>query len=903
MAEQIYQVGGTLDQTAVSYVERQADINLLGSLRNGEYCYVFNARQMGKSSLLVRTAHRLRQAGYYCALVDFSRIGSEHISPQQWYSSFLVELVRSLDGSLDLLAACPEIVSSRTYLQQLSNFIDTVLLPYCCDRNIIIFLDEIDSLQHLPFSTDDFFAWIRSCYNQRALKTNYRQITFALFGVTTPRHLIQDPHRTPFNVGTHIWLQGLRRTEATPLLTGLQQLPWSAEALLDEILHWTGGQPLLTQKLCWMISQQSHQAVIPEAITVSGWMANLIQSQLVDNWQTQDIPQHFRTIRDWVLADEHQAGRLLGLYQQILHTPVLVDGSLEQTMLLLSGLVFPVQGKLQIKNPIYRKIFSLDWVNNELSQLRPYAATFSAWVASQQTDTQHLLQGLALQQALDWAHNKHLSDDDYRYLSASQFYAQQQIEHSLKLEQQAREIVQHSLEMADMAHTKLNQARQRARQRPLPNPAFWLTGIGLAVTSLMIVLRLSGILQFAEWLALDLFFQQRITSAAQQPITIIEITEDDLQQLNRFPLSDAVLAEAIEAIQQSRPALIGLDIYRDLAVEPGALLLDETLTNSDNVIGIYKHVNPSISPPEALTDEQLGFADQVVDSDGKVRRALLSLKSEEQVQYSFSLQLALRYLERYNITPQAQKHYMQLGQAQLYPFQSNDGGYVRADSGGYQILLNYHGPKTVFSVFSLGEVLTQQLPDEALADQIVLLGYTAESSNDFFQTPHSTRLFESPQRMSGVVLQANTLAMLLTAALDGRSLLRVWSPLVEQLWTILWIALGGLLGWQLQALWRVSSAVIVGSGMLIGIAFIGFILGWWIPWVPPVLGFTLTALLFPSLTDRILFRHRLRQTVNYLHQLTHQQPGLFALGLTFLKQAEGRKHEMLIDTAAQRFQP
>ena len=169
MPEQIYQVGGTLAQAASSYVQRQADIDLLHSLRNGEFCYVFNARQMGKSSLLVHTAHQLRQEGYVCALVDFSRIGCDQISLQQWYSSFVVELVRSLDGPPELLASCLEVETNRFPLQQLNSFVETVLLPYCCDRNIVIFLDEVDSLQHLPFSVDDFFVWMRSCYNQRAL--------------------------------------------------------------------------------------------------------------------------------------------------------------------------------------------------------------------------------------------------------------------------------------------------------------------------------------------------------------------------------------------------------------------------------------------------------------------------------------------------------------------------------------------------------------------------------------------------------------------------------------------------------------------------------------------------------------------------------------------------------------
>jgi AAA domain-containing protein len=83
-----YVTGGTLRHDTPSYVERQADADLYKGLKRSEFCYVLTSRQMGKSSLMNRTAARLREDGVAVVILDFTGIG-QNLSPEQWYGGLL----------------------------------------------------------------------------------------------------------------------------------------------------------------------------------------------------------------------------------------------------------------------------------------------------------------------------------------------------------------------------------------------------------------------------------------------------------------------------------------------------------------------------------------------------------------------------------------------------------------------------------------------------------------------------------------------------------------------------------------------------------------------------------------------------------------------------------------------
>lgn len=388
-------------------------------------------------------------------------------------------------------------------------------------------------------------------------------------------------------------------------------------------------------------------------------------------------------------------------------------------------------------------------------------------------------------------------------------------------------------------------------QRIQEQVRIWRTGTipGIIVIVLVIIARSLGYLQSLELAIFDKFLRLRPPESIDERITIIGIDEEDIRTVKTYPIPDREIAQLINKLQQYKPKVIGLDIIRDLPVEPGHSSLVTTFKNTKNLMGIEKVLPAEFAPPPTLPAQQVGFVDAMLDYDGNLRRSLLATPTPKGYKFSLSLKLAEAYLANKSIKLQngiQDREAMRFGATELPRFLSNTGGYIKADNGGIQILLNFRSGEKRFRRISLNQLKKGEYNPQWLHDRIIIIGLTAPSIKDNINTTAIRSTDPAPGVVYGVEIQAHAVSQIIGAVLDKRPLLYSWSEEWEYLWILLWGIVGISLGRITQAPGKNILVVSVAGITLLGIAYFCILLGWWIPVLPAVIllvvnGIVLTA--------------------------------------------------------------
>ncbi|MCP6762160.1 MAG: CHASE2 domain-containing protein [Fischerella sp. CENA71] len=407
---------------------------------------------------------------------------------------------------------------------------------------------------------------------------------------------------------------------------------------------------------------------------------------------------------------------------------------------------------------------------------------------------------------------------------------------------------------------------------------------GIILLAIVIILRLTGSLQFLEWVALDTFLHLRPPEQMDKKVVIIGINEADIRSVGRYPIPDREIADLIGTIESYKPRVIGLDIVKDIPIEPGNSQLVKTFQVNKNLIGIEKVLSPDqIPPPPQLPQQQVGFSDLIADQDGKYRRYLLwttNPQNPKQDKFSLSLRLTAAYLSAQGITLETgirDPDTIRFNTVEIPRFLPNSGGYVGANADGVKTLLNFRTGREPFRILSLKDIKTGNFAPNWLRDRIVLIGINASSVPDFFNTSAIASL-KIPGQVSGVEFHAHACSQIINAVLEQRPLLKVWSEPWEYLWIIIWGFVPIIIGRMTQSVWKNLLAVGAISFCLIGIGYLLIVPGWWIPVVPGLLilginGLGLSAFAFYQHDQALKFQIKERQrTIEHTFDVIHNGP-------------------------------
>ncbi len=401
--------------------------------------------------------------------------------------------------------------------------------------------------------------------------------------------------------------------------------------------------------------------------------------------------------------------------------------------------------------------------------------------------------------------------------------------------------------------------------------------VSVFLVTLLTSIRYLGIIQPWELNAYDHLMQLRPYEQPDRRLLIVTVGESDIKyQIEqgmdmRWSLSDQGLSEVLEKLEQYEPISIGLNIYRDFPADPNYPNLVNRLNQDKGLIAICKVSAPAdgepdgVSPPPEVPKERHSFSDFVTDMDGVLRRQLLfmnpPLNSPCITEYAFSYLMAREYLTSQGYTQPKfnDQGNLQIDKLIFNRLKSHSSGYQGVDAVGNQILINYRSltsSKDIATQISLKDVLNDKINPNSIKDlknRIVLIGVTAPSITQFWQTPYISKGVDKELEMSDVIVQAHMISQIISAVEDNRPLIWWWSGWLEALWIWFWSLLGGIIAltiWQPITLVFATATTLL---LLFSTCFGILIYAGWVPLVPPALGLICCAFLLKVLlSDRFI---------------------------------------------------
>ena len=411
---------------------------------------------------------------------------------------------------------------------------------------------------------------------------------------------------------------------------------------------------------------------------------------------------------------------------------------------------------------------------------------------------------------------------------------------------------------------------------------------GMFVLVVVILMRMAGGMQSLEFMFFDAMLYLRPPEQVDERVVIVGIDAKDIELVNQYPIPDGKIAELLTKLQTYKPRAIGLDLFKNVPIQPGGEELARVLKENTNIIGIEKILPPGeVAAHRSLSSEQVGFADLLNDEDSKFRRYLLytpdpkNPQNPEKDKYSLALRLVTRYLRAEGIRLETginDPDTIMIRGKELPQISSDFGGYVDVNDGGLSILINFRNNPQPFRVISLGDVLSGKIGAELLRDRIILIGNRNMSAGDIFYTS-AVPTSKLKGQIYGVEYHAHVVSEILSYVIDNRPMLSSWEDSGEYIWIIFWGFMPIALGRLTQSVWKNLLSVCVA---IICLVTVGYVMLWlWGMWIPIAPSFLILAVNGVGLSAFAFYQHdkflqsqikERQHTIEYTFDVIHNGP-------------------------------
>ena len=393
--------------------------------------------------------------------------------------------------------------------------------------------------------------------------------------------------------------------------------------------------------------------------------------------------------------------------------------------------------------------------------------------------------------------------------------------------------------------------------------------LGLAITGVIILFRLFGLLQVSELLTLDRLQHISPAEARDSKVVLVGIDEDYIEK--KAALEYGGLATLLEKVLAAQPTVVGIDIVENDLSGVGRNKLISLIEENKKLVAVDKVVSPEILPfkglSETVLNNRVGFNDFSSDDDFQVRRMFLGWSPNQPEDDSFRESLALILAKQYLFSTKGaeltngkrDRDTMRFEDIEIPRLKKNSGGYHQEDLiYGIQTLINFRSgrisllksPKP-FEIIKASEIDSGRIDPERFKGKIAIFGIVAPSLAVEFDSVLPQDLnYDQSRRMTGLELQAHATSQIVSAVVDGRPLIHTLSTPLEYLF----IAAFGMLGVGVKALSKSTARGLVALGTIsLALCFLSYLglveTGLWLPLAPAMLALAINGVAYIAVSQ------------------------------------------------------